>query len=37
MCGAQGKVFSTTEEPREDKETVLKSVAAWNMRYSAAE
>lgn len=37
LCGAQGKVFSTTEEPAEDMETVVKSISAWNMRYKESE
>lgn len=36
MCGAQGKVFSTQEEPKEDREVLAKSVSAWNMRYNSA-
>lgn len=33
ICGAQGKIYSSQEEPDETSTSAKSAIMAWNMRY----
>ena len=33
ICGSQGKIYNTEEEPEQNSKACIDAVKAWNMRY----